>query len=314
MRLTTLTAVALFSALVGCDKPADQPLPPAVPAPAVETPPPEPPIKKVRTDEESRLTVVRTTGEGTDKAFEITDKPPIQGAVLLKDQCDVPFLIAAMAEKGNPGFAVYAGSGPLDHQIEVCAKYEFMAKNNISQEDQKNTFKLEEYRKQYMAAANAKIDRFKAAEYFFLPSASARLGHYEPARQGFPLNPSFPSHDTIRKSAEARFVDAFNAPGALDSLEFTPVYLSGTPLVLDARTREEAEAIEAAISKGNEYYDARYIVTPVALTGSRFEEVGPGAGRRLENAYLYLKIEQAVLYVQYESFKTPMFSTIKVSR
>lgn len=314
MRLITLTAVALLASVAGCDKPANKPLPPATsraPAPAVETPPPKPPIKEVRTDEESRLTIVRDTGEGASKAFEDTDKSPVKGGVILKDQCDVPFLITAMAEKGNPGFAAYVGSGPLDHQIEVCAKYVFMSKNNISQEDQKNTFKLEEYRKQYMAAANAKVAQFKAAEYFFLPSARARLGHYDRANRGFPLKPAFPAHDASLKSSEMRFVSALNAPNSLESLEFTPVYLSGTPLILEATTREEEEAIEAAIAKGGEYYDARYIVKPVALIGSgRFEEMRLGAGRLLENAYLYLKVEQVVLYKQYESFKTPLFLSV----
>ena len=295
--IITAATMALAAAFAGCgqgnaDKPAQAPQAAAQPTQPAQTPPPAP--QKPRTDEERELPVARDAGDGPSRFFDLAEGTSA-GAVVLRDRCDIPFLVMSMAAKGRPGFADQADSVPLSHWAESCAKAEYLTRNRVPMEDRQNTIKMDEHRKAYVDEANAKLQRFAAAEAFVVHSASALIGHYDLDRQAFWLKASFPSHDAIRKSREARLVDSVNAPRSVDSLEFTPVYLAGTPTMLRPTGKEEAEAIEADISRGGEGYEARYVITPVALSGI-VEEAGPGAGRNLDNAYLYVRIERAAFY------------------
>src|ERR1019366_4654564 len=148
-------------------------------------------VASAQTHPSSSLTFSADRIPAFARPFAASGKPRrIDGAVPIQDSCDVVYLLIAMVQMRNAAFVSLGGNKVLDHREESCARYQYFATHSVSEADQKNTFKLEEFRKKYLADAQQFINTIISAKILYFPhygGEDVELKHYSRDTNGFAL-------------------------------------------------------------------------------------------------------------------------------
>jgi len=231
----------------------------------------------------------------------VSESKEIDGAIPIRDSCDVVYVMVAMVEKHDPGFSDLAGNLPLLHREEWCARDSYFTMHHVSDADRKNTFKIEAAREKYMSDAQQKIEAIKSAKALYWKAlywhesggSKVRLEHYRPELQGFEINVAFEGLSTPAKSP---YAGISSETDPLERLQFTPVSVRTLrTTIIKSSNQSDAIKIEDMVSKqAHETFYANVFFLPVSA-GSEFVETDDW-GRNLQFNDLEIKITGVILY------------------